>query len=612
MKPFSSSVFISFILSTVFTFSLSAHTLQSVKSSDGKWIFTTKTEAGKNYENLYVQRPDSSEELSLILENPAKLPGLFSNLLFLPETESLYFSIHNGSEFVNGIQLFRGEGIYVVKKDMDGKYSAKGLRRYVKLEPWLLQRAKTAYFDNLPSPDYREFLNFLFGFADFDANPCLIYTNEKGQRLLNEEALEYMYETSILDELAAKENEHYHSIFADLLFCLDDKGQPTDKKAVTANHSLSFYREGSSYANYHFFSSYRGRIFMLDNRGSMKGNEWSLDFSKVYMINDSKDDFSVTQPYTFSDIKAEVFETPFPRRLDSAPLFIQGGKLYLRDINHSDFYQLQKDFSFRKVQVIEKGFSGKILLIVSISGLFLLASVLFLAWKIKIHTKNEEDQQVLIKELSEKIAQIQGKNLLIVDSHKIFLDGLKNYLKLNSSWKVAEIFNSSVDCLSYLSGISDKEKLPQIIIAGSSLQDLSGFELVREICQKWPEIKCLIYSQDDNSGSLLQSTESGARGFISKKAGESELLEALEVISRDKIYIEKALKKISEKLDSTVSVFSKQEKTIFEKILQGKTNKEIAGELFISVHSVENYVSLIYDKTFVKNRKELIQQFSAN
>ena len=384
MKRFAGWIFILLIFSTVFSFSLSAETFQSVKSSYGEWIFTTKSTDGADYENLYAQKTGSSEKPTLILENPAKFPGLFSNLCYVPETESLYFSIHNGGEFVNGVQLFRGEGIYVLKKDADGNYSPKGLRRYTKLEPWLVERAKKAYFDNLPSPDYQGFLDFLFGFADFDVKPCLSCKSESGENLLNEEALRYLHQSSLLDQLVSKEKENYHSGIEDFLFCLDESGRVTEKAAVTANHSQLFYRDGSSFANFHYFLSYKGHIFMLDSRGSMRGSEWVLDFSKIYTISDSGRDFSVYQPYDFNGIMAEVFETPFPKRLDSAPLFIQDGKLYLRDINHTDFYVFEND-SFKKVASIEErnSLSGLILSLLFALCLILLALSAFFFFRLR-------------------------------------------------------------------------------------------------------------------------------------------------------------------------------------------------------------------------------------
>ena len=108
---------------------------------------------------------------------------------------------------------------------------------------------------------------------------------------------------------------------------------------------------------------------------------------------------------------------------------------------------------------------------------------------------------------------------------------------------------------------------------------------------------------------ILQARESGAKGYISKVASEEELLLALETLYRGGEYIEKRMEEVQKKLSGVDSLFSRQEKIIFEKLLQGKSNRQIAEELFISSHSVENYVSFIYDKTSVKNRRELIEKF---
>ena len=201
------------------------------------------------------------------------------------------------------------------------------------------------------------------------------------------------------------------------------------------------------------------------------------------------------------------------------------------------------------------------------------------------------------------------KGLFIVDDHKMLLKGLKNYLEENSEWKVVQTFSTAKDCISCLSQITEKEDFPQIIIIDVQLGKESGFELVEKITKSWPEIKCLIYSMYDTPGYIFQAQESGAKGYISKIASEDELLLALKTVYQGGEYIEKRMENVQKKLCEVDSLFSRQEKIIFEKILQGMSNKQIAEALFISPHSVENYVSFIYDKTNVKNRRELIEKF---
>lgn len=328
---------------------------QIAADDGGGWLFVTAQKRGQPWESLYAVNVRDAERSALILENPAQAPGVFSNLCYLPQNGTLYFGIHNGSSRVNGVQLFVGEGIYTLKKDGDGAYSARGLRRFCKLEPWIARNAREAFFENPPSPDYAGFLRFLFGFADFDAEPCFVYEAKSGgtrMPLLDEDALRYLNEQGLLDALFEEEKTGYRSPFEDFLFCRDENGMPTARSAVTANRCPSFLRDGEAFANHHYFVPYRGRVFMLDNIGSVKNADgiWSPDFSKVHLLFDSDDDFSVTQPAGYAEIRAETFASPYPPRADSAPLFVWNKTLYLRDANHADFYALKKDLPFQKVR----------------------------------------------------------------------------------------------------------------------------------------------------------------------------------------------------------------------------------------------------------------------
>lgn len=206
----------------------------------------------------------------------------------------------------------------------------------------------------------------------------------------------------------------------------------------------------------------------------------------------------------------------------------------------------------------------------------------------------------------------EKRTLCIVDDHRMLLNGLKAFLEENSGWSVERTFTSGAECLAYLAKASGTGELPAVIIVDVQLGTESGFALVEQIARQFPEIRCMMYSMYDSPGYVLQAKESGAKGYISKVAPEEELLLALKTVAAGGEYIEKRMEKMQESLKDVVTLFSRQEKVIFEKVLQGKTNREIADELFITVHAVENYVSFIYDKTYCKNRKELLRKFRGN
>ena len=211
------------------------------------------------------------------------------------------------------------------------------------------------------------------------------------------------------------------------------------------------------------------------------------------------------------------------------------------------------------------------------------------------------------------------KNVVyIVDDHNMVRNGLKAWLENHSSWRVAKDFADSKECLNCLECIMNSnasntspmnELAPEIIIVDVQLINETGFSLVKQITQKWPQIKCVMYSMYDTTGFVLQAKDSGAKGYISKAAKEEELAHCLEVVQNGGTYMEQYMSDAQNKIDSIVSVLSKQERVIFEAILQEKSNKQICDELFISPRTVENYTSRLYSKIGVKNRDELIEKF---
>lgn len=203
----------------------------------------------------------------------------------------------------------------------------------------------------------------------------------------------------------------------------------------------------------------------------------------------------------------------------------------------------------------------------------------------------------------------------IVDDHNMVRNGLKSWLETHTKYRVPKDFSSSaecVDCLECLSKIDNgcpSEIFPEIIIVDVQLINENGFSLVKTITKKFPEIKCVMYSMFDTTGFVLQAKDCGAKGYISKVAKEEELAHCLDVVQSGGTYIEENMIKAQDKVSSIVSILTKQERNIFEAILQEKSNAQICEENFLSARTVENYTSRLYSKIGVKNRDELISKY---
>lgn len=210
--------------------------------------------------------------------------------------------------------------------------------------------------------------------------------------------------------------------------------------------------------------------------------------------------------------------------------------------------------------------------------------------------------------MSDNQMNIKQNTLYIVDDHSMLKNGLKNYLESNTKFTVTGAFAGGAECLDALK--NEKSELPEIIIIDIQLaENESGFTLVKELKKFYPSIKILMYSMYDTWGFILQAKDLGVQGYISKVASDEELVRCLSVVQAGGTYYEKKSESIQSELESITSVLKKQEKVVFEMALQGKTNKQIADELFISLHTVENYISYLIKLAGCKKREELIEKY---
>jgi DNA-binding NarL/FixJ family response regulator len=147
--------------------------------------------------------------------------------------------------------------------------------------------------------------------------------------------------------------------------------------------------------------------------------------------------------------------------------------------------------------------------------------------------------------------------------------------------------------------------------------DLNGYEICRIITQKHPEIRIIAHSMYDQIDSVNAIFNKGAMGFVSKKSGYSELINAIEHVSAGKKYIcteiekksknaKNFLKNTDEVLKAIEEPFTKAEKQILEKIAKGFSTKEIAQQFEVSEKTIETHRKHLFVKANVKNAAELI------
>lgn len=196
------------------------------------------------------------------------------------------------------------------------------------------------------------------------------------------------------------------------------------------------------------------------------------------------------------------------------------------------------------------------------------------------------------------------KTLVIVDDHEMISYGIKYWLENKSDWSVLDKATSIKNCMNVL-----QKTKPAVTLIDIDLGQESGFDLIPLIKEKYPYIKIVMYSMHDQSSFVVKSKELGAQGYISKSSQTEHFIDGLNAVYDGGTYLDPLLVDSVDKLKDASAILSKHEFAIFIEMLNGKSNDEISRILNIKKHSVEVYATIIYEKTFCKNRIELLEKY---
>ena len=154
---------------------------------------------------------------------------------------------------------------------------------------------------------------------------------------------------------------------------------------------------------------------------------------------------------------------------------------------------------------------------------------------------------------------------------------------------------------------------PDVIVMDVRLPDGSGIEACREIRQSRPEVKVIMLTSYADEDAVFASILAGAAGYLLKQTRGNALADAIASVMRGESLLDPAVtQKVLVRVrtsgqrgeDDPLSALTEQEHKILALIAEGKTNKEIADEVFLSDKTVKNYVSNILSKLNLRRRSE--------
>jgi len=200
--------------------------------------------------------------------------------------------------------------------------------------------------------------------------------------------------------------------------------------------------------------------------------------------------------------------------------------------------------------------------------------------------------------------------IALVDDHPVVLAGIRALLLGVPDVELVGEANTGAGGLKAICECS-----PDIAVIDLSLPDFSGMELARRLSKRCPEVKIIALTVHEDRAYVHPVLEAGARGYLLKRSAGDELLRAIRAVNQGALYLDPA---IAERASTQVpelalasagegGELSRREEDVLKLVAQGFSNKQIAGQLEVSVKSVETYKARASEKKGLHSRADIVR-----
>lgn len=200
--------------------------------------------------------------------------------------------------------------------------------------------------------------------------------------------------------------------------------------------------------------------------------------------------------------------------------------------------------------------------------------------------------------------------IIIVDDHVLFREGLAAIVREEADIEVVGLVGTVQEAVEAALALK-----PDIVLMDFSLPDGSGADATRKIIQEYPGCKVVFMTMSEKDEDLLAAIRSGAVGYLLKNMTPSKLVAALRSVQQGESALSRSMtlqlmKELSRTKepepsgDPALGKLTQREKDVLAELAAGKSNQEIARQLFISENTVKYHVHSILDKLNLRDRKE--------
>jgi len=202
--------------------------------------------------------------------------------------------------------------------------------------------------------------------------------------------------------------------------------------------------------------------------------------------------------------------------------------------------------------------------------------------------------------------------VLLADDHPIMRAGIRLLLENESDIDIVGEADNGLKAVEMTQSLR-----PDVVIMDISMPDLDGFEATRRICQSCPNTRVLVLTMYDSEEHFFEILKAGAVGYVPKKAAPTDLISALRSVYAGGVFIYPTVARslVNDYLrraegggeQESLGGLTDRERQVLRMIAEGRSNKEIADALVLSVKTVERHRANIMEKLGLHSRTALVK-----
>lgn len=192
-------------------------------------------------------------------------------------------------------------------------------------------------------------------------------------------------------------------------------------------------------------------------------------------------------------------------------------------------------------------------------------------------------------------------SILLVDDHALVRRGFRRILEDSPYMRVIGEASDGLEAIEMA-----QKMRPRVVVMDLAMPKLDGVQATKEIVKHCPGTAVLVLSMHADDNYVRNALDAGARGYLLKDAIDVDLAGAVKTVAEGRRYLGPGVNYSTEAADDELDRLTAREKQVLQLIAQGKSNKEIAGILDLSVNTVSVHRANLMEKTNIHRTAELV------